>query len=90
MAPPLIIIAGAFAATGYLLNLADRVYLGRVKKIISIPREFLMIYFLYQNRRVRIDEFDFAMDLREERIKEKLKLMKSLAGGNNNHGSVKS
>ena len=49
-----------------------------------------MIYFLYQNRRVRIDEFDFAMDLREERIKEKLKLMKSLAGGNNNHGSVKS
>ena len=34
MASPLIIIAGAFAATGYLLNLADRVYLGRVKKLL--------------------------------------------------------
>lgn len=30
-APPLIIITGAFALTGYLLNLSDRLYYGRVR-----------------------------------------------------------
>lgn len=81
MAPPLIIIAGAFAATGYLLNLADRVYLGRVKYKIHLKGGVVtQILYIPQNRRVRIDEFDFAMDLREEKYKEKIHLSKILAG----------
>ena len=34
MAPPLIIISGAFTAVGVLLNASDRLYYGRNRRIM--------------------------------------------------------
>ncbi|KAJ1429298.1 hypothetical protein B484DRAFT_419170 [Ochromonadaceae sp. CCMP2298] len=49
-APALIVICGAFTATGLLLRLTDYVAYGK-------------------HRRVQIDEFDWQMDRRDEKIK---------------------
>ena len=36
MAPPLLIIAGAFTFTGYALNFADYLYYGRVSYLVLL------------------------------------------------------
>jgi hypothetical protein len=46
MAPPLIIICGAFTATGILLNLTDRLATGRVSKF-SFFDKYLSPYAVY-------------------------------------------